>query len=683
MGGLNPGTVPSARGSEDRLDSWKEIAAYFNRDVTTVQRWEKREGMPVHRHLHDRMGSIYAFRTELDAWSRGRKLRAAQENGNATVLPDSPVPLPPPQTEAPTFFARRRLVLLLAVATILAIGASLWFQRTEYFWRNPIADFRFHTLTDFDGVKASAAMSRDGHFIAFLADRDGPMDVWVTQVGSGEFHNLTHGTVPDLANPLIRALGFTPDGSMVTFWVRKQGGSGASDIGVWGVPTLGGQPKPYLEGVAEADWSPDGSRMVYHTPGPGDPLFISSGSPQPGARPIFTAPAGLHSHFPLWSRDGAFIYFVQGEPPDKLDIWRIPSAGGTPERITSQNTLVSYPVLLDRDTLLYLASDADGSGPWLHSMDIRRRISHRLTSRLDRFTSLAVAADGRRLAATLASSKTSLWRLLIDGSPTAAAAAPVPLTTGTVSTPRLAQDFLLYVSATGTGESIWKFANGTSTELWSGEETQVFGAPAVSPDGRWLAFSVSQQGKRLLYVMQSDGASPRVVADSLNLQGAPAWAPDGQTITTAVDDHGTPHLYRVPIDGRPPTVFVSEYSIDPVWSPDGHFVVYTGPDIGSTLAVKAITPDGKARPLPPLQLTRGARHVAFLPGGDSLVVLRGEMQHKDLWLVDLKTGVERQLTNLPADFDTRDFDISPDGHEVVLERALERSDVVMLDLPRP
>jgi DNA-binding transcriptional regulator YiaG len=38
---------------KDRLDSWKEIAAYLNRDVTTVQRWEKREGMPVHRHLHD------------------------------------------------------------------------------------------------------------------------------------------------------------------------------------------------------------------------------------------------------------------------------------------------------------------------------------------------------------------------------------------------------------------------------------------------------------------------------------------------------------------------------------------------------------------------------------------------------------------------------------------------------
>ena len=75
MGEPSLGTPPSERPLEDRLDSWKEIAAYLKRDVTTVQRWEKREGMPVHRHLHDRMGSVYASRAELDAWMRSRNLR--------------------------------------------------------------------------------------------------------------------------------------------------------------------------------------------------------------------------------------------------------------------------------------------------------------------------------------------------------------------------------------------------------------------------------------------------------------------------------------------------------------------------------------------------------------------------------------------------------------------------------
>jgi hypothetical protein len=394
---------------------------------------------------------------------------------------------------------------------------------------------------------------------------------------------------------------------------------------------------------------------------------------QSGGRPIFTAPAGLHSHFPLWSSDAAFIYFVQGALPDKLDIWRIPSGGGTPERITSHNAGVSYPVLVDSRTLMYLAGDADDSGPWLYSRDVDRRIPHRLTS-----------ADGRRLVATLASPKTTLWRLRLAASPTkVSAAAPIPLTTGTGFSPRLGSNGLLYVSATGTGESIWKFANGTSTELWTGEEARVFGGPAISSDGRSIAFSVSQHGRTRLYVMQADGTRARIVADSLNLQGAPAWAPDAQSILSAANDRGVPHLYRIPIDGRASTVFVREYSVDPAWASDGRFVIYSGPDIGTTLSVKAVTPEAAPHPLPSLKLTRGARHLVFLPGGNSLVLLRGEIQHKNLWLVDLETGAERQLTNLPPDFDIRDFDISPDGHEVVLERMQERSDVVMLDLPRP
>jgi Tol biopolymer transport system component len=186
-----------------------------------------------------------------------------------------------------------------------------------------------------------------------------------------------------------------------------------------------------------------------------------------------------------------------------------------------------------------------------------------------------------------------------------------------------------------------------------------------------------------LYVMQADGTHARVVTDALDLQGAPAWTLDGQSITSAVVDHGDPQLFRIPINGGSPTLFVGDYSMDPAWSPDGHFAVYSGPDIGTTFSVKAVTAEATPHPLPTLTLTRGARHMAFLPGGHAIVALRGQIQHKDLWLIDLDTGAMRQLTNLPPEFDVQDFDVSPDGHEVVLERVQERSDVVLLDLPRP
>ena len=676
---------PFERPLEDRLDSWKEIAAHLNRDVTTVQRWEKREGMPVHRHLHDRMGSVYASRAELDAWTRSRNLPAAPANGS--ILP-APNPAGPPQVSvqnaAKSASQTRKLLVPLVAVVALVIVTGVWLQRVEYFWRSPIADAHFQSVTDFDGVEQDAAVSRDGHFVAFLSDRDGPMDVWVTQVGSGEFHNLTHGSIPELVNPSIRTLGFSPDGSLVTFWVRKPGGSGAGDIGIWAAPTLGGEPRPYLEGVAEFDWSHDGSRLTYHTPGPGDPLFVSDGSVKSNSRHIFTAPAGLHCHFPLWASDADFIYFVEGSIPDKLDIWRVSASGGNPERITSHNGRVSYPVLLDRRTLLYLASDPDGSGPWLYSMDVERRIPHRLSSGLDRYTSLAASADSRRLVLTLASPKRTLWRLGIGDSPaTVSTPARISLTTSTGSSPRLGPDFLLYVSATSTSESIWKIADGTGAELWHGLGAHIIGGPAIAPDGRVITFSVRQNGQAFLYVMQADGTNARVVTDALDLQGAPAWAPDGQSITSAADDHGIPHLFRVPLDGHPPVLFVGEYAVDPTWAPDGHFVVYSGPDIGTTFSAKAVTPDAAAHPLPNMTLTRGARHLTFVNGGRALVFLRGEIQHKNLWQIDLATGAERQLTNLPPDFDIRAFDISPDGREVVFERVQEQADVALLDLAKP
>ena len=701
MGETSSGRPSSHALPSERLDSWKEIAAHFARDVTTVQRWEKREGMPVHRHLHDRAGSIYAFTAELDEWARGRNVRVEHEQDkdkdNGKDIPSPIVPALSPRSVVSAPAPWRVTLPLAVVVALLAIAAGLWLRKTEYFWRDPIAGARLQTVTDFEGLEQAAAVSRDGQFVAFLSDRDGPIDVWVTQVGSGQFHNLTRGSFPELANPSLRTLGFSPDGTFVTFWFRKKDGSNkdgsnTENISIWAVPTLGGQPKPYLEGVAEFDWSHDGSRLTYHTPGPGDPLFVSTGGRRamngPSMdRPIFTAPAGLHSHFPLWAPDSEFIYFVQGSLPDKLDIWRIRPAGGTPERITSHNGRVIYPVLLDRRTLIYLASDPDGSGPWLYSMDVERRIPHHLTSGLDRYTSLAADADGRHLVLTSANPKETLWRMRIADSPAGSptnASAPVrtSLTTGTGSSPRLGPDYLLYVSATGTSESIWKLANGTDAELWSGLDAQVIGGPAIAPDGKSIAFSVRQHGQTSLYMMQADGTNARIVTDALDLEGAPAWSPDGRSITSAANDHGVPHLFRVSLDGRAPTVFVEEYSVDPAWSPDGRFLVYSGPDIGTTFPVKAVTAESAAVPLHTLTLTRGARHLAFLAGKRGLVFLKGDIRHKDLWLIDTETGEERQLTNLPLDFDVRDFDIAPDGREVVLERVQEHSDVVLLNLPR-
>src|SRR5437868_12590997 len=66
----NLNSVIPARMASERLDTWKEIATYLRREVRTVQLWEKKEGLPVHRHFHQQLGSVYAFRSEVDRWRR-------------------------------------------------------------------------------------------------------------------------------------------------------------------------------------------------------------------------------------------------------------------------------------------------------------------------------------------------------------------------------------------------------------------------------------------------------------------------------------------------------------------------------------------------------------------------------------------------------------------------------------
>lgn len=686
------GSVPAGTAPPERLDSWKEIAAYLKRDVTTVQRWEKREGMPVRRHLHDKLGSVYAFKSELDSWSRSRHPphpnepnppatdRDGRERSNDAGPRDGDERA---ASDSGGARRRRRSPIVVTVGLTAVLTAGWWFAvRSPAFWRDPLVGAQFRSLTDFDGVEQAAAISRDGRLVAFLSDRDGPMDVWITQVGAGQFYNLTRGRVPELVNPSIRPLSFSPDGALLTFWAR--GGEGAAgEINIWAVPTLGGQPRPYLEGAAEFDWSRDGSRIAYHTPGPGDPMFVAAALQERSGAPVFSAPTGMHAHFPLWSRDGRFIYFVQGTLPDAMDIWRVQPSGGDAERITTHEARVSYPVWLNDREMMYLATDGDGSGPWMYNVDVERRISRRVGTGVDRYTSLAASADGRRLVATLASPKGTLWRLPIAGEAVAALpAAPISLTTGRGFSPRLGPGFLLYVSSTSAGDSVWKLADGVSTELWRGPGSRVVGGPEIARDGRRVAFSTEQRGKKRLYAMNADGTDQQLVTEALDLQGAPSWTPDGQAITSAVNVDGKPLLFHVSLDGKA-LPLVHEYSVDPAWSPRGDFIVYSGADVGTMFPVKAVTTTAAPyHNIPSLTLTRGARRLRFFPGRHQLVAMMGNIQHKDLWLIDLDTGERRPLTTLPADFDLRDFDVAPDGREIVVERVQEHSDVVLIDVDR-
>jgi len=103
---------PPAPAPRERLESWKEIAAYLKRSIRAVQEWEKKEGLPVHRHQHEKLGTVYAFKPEIDAWWAGRRTQLEQ----------------PGKTIAVT---RRRWLWVAAAAIVIVAGfaAVAWWTR--------------------------------------------------------------------------------------------------------------------------------------------------------------------------------------------------------------------------------------------------------------------------------------------------------------------------------------------------------------------------------------------------------------------------------------------------------------------------------------------------------------------------------------------------------------------------
>jgi TolB-like protein/Flp pilus assembly protein TadD len=162
VGPVTTEPLQAGKASPDRLESWKAIAAYLKRDVTTVQRWERREGMPVHRHVHDKRGSVYALSSELDAWRQGRVALLSSEKEPDTQSAQDTLG-PPPAAEpvvgnaAPTRTRRKHLLPVLGAIALLALSAVsyvLYKARTAEPARPKIASLAVLPLRNLSGDPA-------------------------------------------------------------------------------------------------------------------------------------------------------------------------------------------------------------------------------------------------------------------------------------------------------------------------------------------------------------------------------------------------------------------------------------------------------------------------------------------------------------------------------------------------
>jgi Tol biopolymer transport system component/predicted Ser/Thr protein kinase len=576
---------------------------------------------------------------------------------------------------------RHRLAIAAAALGALAVAGLLarfaWPGRGPTAPENPLANATFTRFTDFEGAERDASISADGRFVVFLSDRDGPFDLWLGQAGAGRFINLTQGREKGFFNG-VRNSGFSGDGAEI--WLHDADPTKPVRI----MPLMGGIPRPFLAARSiNVAWSRDGARLVYHTNLDGDPMFVADRTGS-NARQIYVDRPGVHNHYPVWSLDGEWIYFVRGIwTTYEMDLWRIRSSGGEPERMTYHASNVEYPTFLDANTLVYVAPDSDGSGPWLWAFDVARKASRRLSFGLEKYISIGASSDGHRLVASVANPSASLWRVpILERAAAENDAERFPVPAVRALAPRLGSDgSVFYLSSHGSGDGLWRFQNGQTLEIWKGANGALLEPPAVSPSGDRVVFILRQNGKLRLQIASSDGSDVHAIGEQIDARGAASWSPDQQWIVTGGTDADGPGLFKIPIAGGAAVRLDKGPVSNPVWSPDGNLIAYVGAHVGLFAPLLAVRPDGTRVELPAIEVRHEGERVRFLPNGTGLVYMQGANPNQDFWLLDLASRKTRRLTKLDDRSAMRTFDITPDGKEIVFDRLRDNSDIVLIDLP--
>ncbi len=449
---------------------------------------------------------------------------------------------------------------------------------------------------------------------------------------------------------ILRNFGFSGDGAEI--WFAEGNDSAAPK---WLIPLTGGTPRPFMgHGPAAPSWSRDDTRLAYFTNGGGDPISIADRT-SANARPLvidqqgFFA-SGVHNHNPVWSPDGRWLYFAHGlEPTEEMNVWRVRSSGGTPEQLTTLQAAANHLALVDDSTLLYVARADDRSGPWLWSLDVETKVSRRVISGLEHYTSVSASRDGHRVVTTVSTQTATLWQVPIRDQPAGDRdAQPYQLPRARALSPRFGKEALFYLSGQGAGDGLWRFQEGISSEV---EVSRRFVVGASRRVAGWISRRHHRSaGWEIAAVGHGAGRHERTNVGAIDRH--PKFRRSWQRRLVSgrrVDRCGWHRCgwSRIVQDSRRWPV-----TCPPRLWPGRESGVVAGWDSDCLWRTRSRRPrtapwsetNGAPFELPDLRTGIGGGH-RFLPDGKGLVYL-SRTQSRDFWLLDLATNRTRALTRL-------------------------------------
>ena len=563
----HPANPSEASASSSRLDSWKEIAAYLKRDVTTVRRWEKREGLPVHRLLHHRRDSIYAYTTELDGWLRG-----------LPIATDVLQPSGFPESEPARSRTRRRKLALIAMAalSVPAIAASA--LSFAYFRNAPVDDSIVRlplslpeplTLTD-GATGGQVTISPDGRRLAFVAAApNGTEGLWVRPLDS-----LAAEALPGTEGASYPF--WSPDSQFVGFFAQLK---------LKKVEATGGPVQTLCEAVLPRGGTWNRAGVIVFAANAGQQLFrVSSAGGQ--ATPLALDQPNRENYWPDFLPDGRhFVYLARRQKPG-----------------------IYLASLESRDTKLlatgYMAVDYAAPGYLL----------------------LLAGGPQSEVAGTLLAQRFDTRDLQLVGEPVPIAeqVAIRPLFTRGVFSSSENGRLVYGTSRQAVTQLIWLDREGK--QLGTVAKPGRYQRAALSADEKTVAAEIIDrhvQTPDIWLIETMRAVTSRFTSDAA-AERMPLWSPDGSRIVFSSPREGyPPSLFQKKSTGAggEELLFRSDRVIQPTdWSRDGRFIVYARQDPKTQwdLWVVPATPvpaNGERKPVLYLQTPFNEHHGHFSADG--------------------------------------------------------------------
>ena len=513
-----------------------------------------------------------------------------------------------------------------AAAVLLAAIAITVFYLPRWERRSPTT-VEVVPLTGRSQMEDMPAFSPDGNQVVFKSSNavpDGSEGLYTTMIGGEKPLRLT-------SNPRDCCPAWSPDARSVAF---ARGHPGGRTIYV--VPALGGTSKELYseEGVFKEhigllpifSWSPDGRYLaVSALSTPEKRPTITLASLQDSSRLPLTSPPPENSDWcPAFSPDGKSIAFLRASGPGLVDdLYVVPTAGGEPKRLTSDNRPMEGPFAWTPDSREIIFSSARGGLSSLWRISAYGGTPRRVEGVGTRATAPAIAQVGNRLAYSSEALKVDLWKVRLTDARHAAGPARLIL-----------------------------------------PSAGFIGLASFSSDGQKLAFESSQTGYNEIWTAGSDGSNPAQLTFLKGVAGTPRWSNDGRSVVFDYRPDQHSEIYRIDPSGGPPR-FISTVpgadNVVPSWSRDGKWIYFSSNRGNEPNQVWKIPDAGGT----PIQLTRNGG-TSPNEGADGFVYYSKSFRGDEIWKVPAGGG-EETLVLKAAGVDAFSWALGPAGIYFITE----------------